>query len=188
MEDIKDIIPLFQFLLPGFVCAWIFYSLTSYARLSTFERIIQALVFTILIQSLTFLVLYFIGLLGYEIQKEKIVVLSIFEALLLGVIFSFLANNDHLHKFLRLFKITKETSYPSEWYSFFLNSNYIVLHLQDGRRIMGWPTEWPSEPNCGHFVLQNSSWLEDDNSEISLTTVDKILIKADDVKIIEKLN
>ena len=38
------------FLLPGFVAASIFYSLTSHPKPEIFDRVIQALVFTVIVQ------------------------------------------------------------------------------------------------------------------------------------------
>jgi len=51
MDDlVKEIIPLLQYLIPGFLSAWVFYSLTAFKRPDTFGQIVQALVFTFVIQ------------------------------------------------------------------------------------------------------------------------------------------
>ena len=48
MDDlIKEVIPLLQYLIPGFLAAWIFYSLTAFKRPDTFGQIVQALIFTL---------------------------------------------------------------------------------------------------------------------------------------------
>ena len=53
MADITTgLIEALEFLLPGFLTAWIFYGFTPYDRPSHFERIIQALLFTAIIQGL----------------------------------------------------------------------------------------------------------------------------------------
>ena len=39
------------FLLPGFVAAAVFYSLTSHPKPSNFERVVQALIFTIVVEA-----------------------------------------------------------------------------------------------------------------------------------------
>ncbi|MCF4998544.1 hypothetical protein GIW69_23595 [Pseudomonas syringae] len=50
MDDlVKDLIPLLQYLIPGFLSAWIFYSLTAFKRPDTFGQIVQALIFTLVI-------------------------------------------------------------------------------------------------------------------------------------------
>ncbi|SUP44184.1 Uncharacterised protein [Vibrio furnissii] len=59
MENLtNDIITLLQYLLPGFVAAWMFYSLTSYPKPSQFERVVQALIFTIFIQAIVVVIEY----------------------------------------------------------------------------------------------------------------------------------
>ncbi|GEM_PF-6301294 len=43
MDDlVKEIIPLLQYLIPGFLSAWVFYSLTAFKRPNTFGQIVQA--------------------------------------------------------------------------------------------------------------------------------------------------
>lgn len=46
-----NVVDLLTFLLPGFVAAAVFYSLTPFPRRDPFERTVQALIFTILIQA-----------------------------------------------------------------------------------------------------------------------------------------
>src|SRR3546814_5546964 len=45
----NDVIALLQYLLPGFVTAWVLFGLTSHERPSQFERIIQALIYSMLV-------------------------------------------------------------------------------------------------------------------------------------------
>jgi hypothetical protein len=191
MADLsKDLIQLLQYLLPGFLAAWVFYSLTSYPKPSQFERVIQALVFTLIIQGFVFftkLIFTFVGnywSLGVWDNKTDLG-WSTIDAFLLGLLFSYFANNDKFHKLLRKAKITRESSYPSEWFGAFLcNITFIVLHLQDERRLYGWPTEWPSEPSSGHFVLEQVSWIVD-GKDIPITGVSTMVVDVKDVKWVE---
>ncbi len=48
----KETIALLQYLLPGFLASWVFYGTTSHPKPQQFERVIQALIFTFLVQSL----------------------------------------------------------------------------------------------------------------------------------------
>lgn len=50
-ELAKDTVALFAYLLPGFVTAWVIYGLTSQTKPSQFERVVQALIFTFIIQA-----------------------------------------------------------------------------------------------------------------------------------------
>lgn len=190
MENItKDIITLLHFLLPGFISAWIFYALTSYPKPSQFERIVQALIFTIFVQAMVFFskaTLFLFGRYYYIAvwDNSSSLIWSIACAILFGFLFSYYANNDKLHKIFRDKGITRQSSYASEWFSAFLNVTYVVLHLNDERRLYGWPLEWPSEPHKGHFLMTDAAWL-DGEKEIPLTGVDNILIDAKEVKWVE---
>lgn len=186
----KDIIEVLQFLLPGFLAAWVFYGFTSFPKPSQFERMIQALIFTLITQLFVFVVKSAVLKLG-EIYKlgfwssHSELLCSLVAAVLLGVTLSYFANNDKFHKVARYVGLTRETSYPSEWFGAFLNNvTYVVLHLEDERRLYGWPIEWPSEPDQGHFVLEQASWL-DDSKELPITGVNSIMINVKDVKWVE---
>ena len=187
----SEILLVLRFLLPGLVAAWIFYGLTSYPKQSEFERIIQALIFTTIIQSFTVIT---IGLLvnlelgttmlaKFATGGQDVVALSI--AVMFGIIAATVANNDKLHALLRVLKITKETSFPSEWLGVFSRDpTYVVLHLTGERRLYGWPEEWPSDPSNGYFSVSQAEWLTEDGN-IPLTNVRNILIPAGDVILVE---
>ncbi len=186
----KDFVTLLQYLLPGFVAAWVFYSFTSFPKPSQFERVVQALIFTIFIQALVYVIKQALFCVGkkwsyftWDVNSE--LVWSIISAILLGIIFSYFANNDKIHKKLRKLGITRETSYPSEWFGVFINNiTYVVLHLDGERRLYGWPIEWPSEPEKGHFVLVQASWFAE-NEQIPTTGVESIMVDVKEVKMVE---
>jgi uncharacterized integral membrane protein len=186
----RDFVTLIQYLLPGFVAAWVFYSFTSFPKPSQFERVVQALIFTIFVQAIVFTIkkpLFYFGRRWplFTWNADSDLVCSIISAILLGIIFSYFANNDRIHKLLRDFGITRETSYPSEWFGVFLkNVTYVVLHLDGERRLYGWPIEWPSEPEKGHFVLVQASWLTEDE-QIPITGVESIMVDVREVKMVE---
>ncbi|MBI5638968.1 MAG: hypothetical protein HZA17_00950 [Nitrospirae bacterium] len=185
----KDIIAVLQYLLPGFVSAWIFYALTSYPKPSQFERIVQALIFTIFVQAIVFVAKTTFLFIGHYYQlaiwdESSSLMWSIVCAILFGFLFSYFANNDKAHKVFRYLGITRKSSYASEWFSAFSNVTYVVLHLRDERRLYGWPTEWPSEPRNGHFLITAAAWLVGDK-ERPITGVENILIDAKDVKWVE---
>ena len=187
----KDLVSLLQFLVPGFVAAWIFYSLTSYPKPSQFERVIQALIFTLFIQvsvKIIASILLFIG--NYwsfgEWSTSVETTYSALIAIIFGFTFSYFANNDKLHRLFRYLGITRETSYPSEWFGVFLKDiTFVVLHFHDDRRLYGWPIEWPSEPTKGHFVIANPSWIHGKKKETIISGVENILIDVNDVKWVE---
>lgn len=190
-----NIIDLVIFLLPGFVCAWVFYGLTSHPKPHQFERLVQALIYTFLVRGLiiaTEWILLAIGNSWFSIGKwddSSETFLSLALALVLGTLFAYLVNADALHRHLRRFKLTTRTSHPSEWFYIFSEKvTFVILHLNDGRRLYGWPKEWPLEPGKGQFYMMLPAWILHDGEQQDLPELDGILIKAEDVKWVEFLN
>lgn len=187
-----DLPALLRYLLPGFLAAWVFYGFTSHPKPSQFERVVQALIFTLFVQVAVYYlkqVLLWLGqfwtLTTWTDHLELLC--SIICASALGLAFAYFANSDRFHALARRLGITRETSYPSEWFGVFSkNITYVVLHLHDERRLYGWPIEWPSEPGKGHFSLVQVSWLTDNpKEEVQLEGVSSVLIRAEDVKWVE---
>ena len=53
MEGISaEIVGVIYQLLPGFIVAWIIYGLTAHLKPSSFERIVQALIFTVFVRTI----------------------------------------------------------------------------------------------------------------------------------------
>lgn len=192
MDDLApNVLSLFEYLLPGFLAAWIFYGLTSFPLPSQFERVIQALIFTLIIQSCVYGIEALFLRVGeswslgvWDAQLGTF--FSVILAVLLGILFSYFANSDKFHSLMRKAGVTKETSYPSEWFGEFSKKvTFVILHLTDERRIYGWPVEWPTSPQKGHFSVAQAAWIDNNNEEIPLTNLDSILIAASDVKWVE---
>jgi hypothetical protein len=196
MESLStELFNILKYLLPGFLTAWIFYAFTSYPKPSQFERVVQALIFTIFVQGLTFVIKFaflFIGEKWHSFGTWTSVVgltWSYISAIFIGFLFSLFANTDRFHALLRRIKVTKQTSYHCEWFGAFHSreEQWVVLQLCDGRRVMGWPHEWPSDPSKGHFVLMDPAWLNG-NVEIPLPQIEIIIFKVTDIRWVEFLN
>ena len=185
----SDVVSILIFLLPGLVAAALFSSLTSHPKPSEFDRVFQSLMFTIVIQAIAAAMLWCFGrkdLLQLLENDHVEIVLSVAIAVVVAIIAAYMFNHDWLHSFLRLIRATKENAYPSEWYSAFFNNSdcYVVLHLDGERRLYGWPEEWPSEPDKGHFRIAEAEWLEDDK-RIPLEGVNSIVVPASEVGMVE---
>ena len=187
----KDLIALLLYLLPGFITAWVLHGLTAFPKPSRFEQTVQALIFTVFVQG---------GLVGIRQgllfssrwlrlgtwNSDVSLVWSCVVAVGLGLFLAWCSNNDIVHRLLRRLGVTRETSYPSEWFSTFARRNtWVVLHLKGDRRLYGWPEEWPSSPKDGHFSIQEAEWLGDKNERTPLSRVWSILIPVSDVEMVE---
>lgn len=183
--------PLLVFLLPGFLSTWVYYGLTSHTKPTQFERTVEALVFTFAVHAATLFVglgLRWVGT-WVAIAPWNTDAHTLWSALLaigLGAGAALAVNRDTVHSWLRRRGITTRTSHPSEWFCVLRTSPaFVVLQLQDGRRITGWPTEWPAGPSSGQFYLQKPAWIGEDGSVWDLAPLDGILIHATDVRWIE---
>lgn len=193
-EPLKSLVDILVFLLPGFFAGWVFYGLTSHPKPAQFERLIQALIFTFIIQAIASPLkweLFFTAgestLYGASPHYSMLITLAV--ALGLGFVFAFLANQDFIHKSLRRVGLTSRTSHPSEWFYVFSEKvTFVVLELCDGRRLYGWPKEWPIDPRQGQFYLMEPSWILEDNSVKEMPELDGILIPASEVRWVEFLN
>ena len=187
----SEVVAVLAYLLPGFVAAAVFYSLTCWPRPGAFERIVSALIFTAIAQAATEYGLSFVDAgEGVEAAKEWRPLASVAAAVLLGLFAAFLSNTDILHGLLRKARVTRETSHPSEWYSTFAqlgSSSFVVLHLRDGRRIYGYAVEWPGNADKGHFQIAEPEWLGENNERIPAVGVSGLLIPAVEVGMVEFL-
>ena len=58
----------------------------------------------------------------------------------------------------------------------------VVLHLRNGRRIYGWPKQWPGAEDARLFVIEDPKWLGD-NGPVSAG--EALAVQADDVEMVE---
>lgn len=199
-ELAESTVQLLNYLISGFLTAWIFYSLTPFKINNQFERVIQALIFTLIIKSSYFVIAWSLLLVGKiysfgEIYSNIEEILPIVLAIFYGLLFSSISNNDYLHSFLRKFNITQEHSYVSEWFNAFKihKDKYIIIQTKndstfDGQRIYGFPFEYPSDNLSGHFNLFDPSWVvenEEGTDLLEMSGVQSILIPNDSVAWVE---
>jgi Family of unknown function (DUF6338) len=192
MDDlVKEVIPLLQYLIPGFLSAWIFYSLTAFKRPDTFGQIVQALIFTFVVQGAVWAIgslCLWVGSKGFSLGRwdtKAETMWAFVVSVTLGLLSCYLATNDKLHGWLRSRNVTKQSSYPSEWLSIFAQHHRLItLHLNDERRVFGWPVEWPPEASNGQFVMQNPCWLDADGKEVPFGA-EFLLIDSGKVKWVE---
>lgn len=206
----SEVVSIVYYLMPGFVAAWVFYGLTPHPRSSPFERAVQALIFTVLVQAATVLirgVLLWVGGIGEYLSlgqwnENTALVWSVLVALTVGFLFAWCANKDFPHSWLRSeepakrtrfawlrrLQFTTRTSFPSEWFSaFHRERRWVILNLSGERRLFGWPEEWPDSPDAGYFVIARPEWLLNDGNAAPLHRVEKMLVPVGDVELVELL-
>lgn len=179
--------------MPGFLTAWVVYGLTTYTKPPQFERVVQALIYSFIVNAVVALLEIVMLRAGKYIELGSWdgpaeLVTSTLVALCLGLLLSFYMRNDSFFRLARRLRLTTRTPYPTEWYGAFATRQlYVVLHLTGGRRISGYPVEWPTEPAAGHFRLTNAAWIDDKNLEEPLDSDESILVEAKQVEMVEFL-
>jgi hypothetical protein len=100
---------------------------------------VQALIFTILVQVSVLLLKATLLRFGSRVFSLAVwtdtvqLVWSLVLAAALGLFAVWATNTDSVHVLLRKFRITHQTSFPSEWYgAFSQNEGFVVLHLKKG--------------------------------------------------------
>ena len=186
----SEVVSVLTFLLPGFVAAAVFYSLTSHPKPSEVDRVVQALIFTIVGRAVAEGLSLIVASLGGENlwTESWEVIVTVVIAVIVALVAVWITNTDALHALFRRMGLTKETSYPSEWYSTFSRNPdcYVVLHLKGERRLYGWPEEWPSRPDQGHFRIAEGEWLFDDRRSPA-EGVSYTLVPATEVEMVDFL-
>ncbi|MCY4571248.1 MAG: DUF6338 family protein [Gemmatimonadetes bacterium] len=184
MPDLaNNTIDVLNFLVPGFVAAGIYYALTAAPKPNTFERIIQALIFTVVIKAITTVGTTY-GPLNDETWLAIGPIGTIAMGIVLGFGFAVLVNWDIPHRWFRQWGMTRETAYPSDWYTVFATweGRLVVLHLRNGRRIYGWPKQWPGPEDARLFVIENPQWLGEGES---VSAGEALTVRAEDVEMVQ---
>jgi len=172
--EIKEIIPILIFLLPGFLTAKMLDLWVVTKPKDVFDRIVQAFVFTF-INLLCFALVRWSIECSFDFKFDRDQVFAPENLLLMmgcavgiAVACSFEMNNEWLLKWLRERKITKKTYKPSTWGETIEHvERYAVVHLNDGRRIYGWPKFYSDDPNERAIFLEKASWLDENNNLIN---------------------
>ena len=187
----KEVTPLLTFLLPGFLSASIFYGFTSHPKPSQFERTVEALVFTFVVHAVTRMIEAVLEALGRvwsagEWTSTSQLTCSVLIATALGALMAAAVNKDAVHSWLRKKGMTSRSSHSSEWHGVLGSSlSDVVLHLVDGRRLTGWPKEWPLNPGQGQFYILDPAWIDNDGNPVDLIDLEGIIIQAADVRWVE---
>jgi hypothetical protein len=90
-------------------------------------------------------------------------------AVLLGLAMGWVIGKDWHYAAMRKLRLVKTTRYVHPWdRAFDRIEDWVVVHLEDGRRLRGWPNMWSDfGENCSLF-LTRATWLDEDNKEIEV--------------------
>ena len=77
---------------------------------------------------------------------------------------SWVLSKDRHMAFLRVLRVTDRSSYQSMWHRVFAyeGDRFIVVHLEDGRRVQGYASHYARDEEEGAVFLDQPAWLEAD--------------------------
>lgn len=160
------------FLIPGFLSGIILDTFIVREKEKEFEKIIVALIFSMLIYTIYS---FISGKSPVElIQDQQSTKLfydgkSFFWLIVLcisiPVILSFLFTNDWHMKLARWLRITRRTARKSVWFDVFCDKQvHIIVNFDNGRRIYGWPMYYSDDPDSPYIFLHKPAWIEEDEN------------------------
>ncbi len=157
------------FLIPGFIASAVLNALVVRKDKNEFGRIVEALVFTLIIFTIYSLfsdkspvALSTVGdNMTYSYDSHAFLYLVAI-SVILPVVMSFLVTHDLHMRLSRKLHISKKTARTSVWVDVFYDlDNYVIVNFKDGRRIYGWPTYFSTDPDQQYVFLSNAAWIEE---------------------------
>lgn len=168
---LAEALPVLQAVMPGFVVTFIFYWLSDAPKPGQFERVIQALMSTVVIQvvvdvirSLSLLVGQYHSLGPWTDNVASGCKITI--AVGSGLLLARWANSDAIYSVFRDLKLTSRSA-DGEWRFAHRTQKDrgVTLQLKDGRRLAGYPRAWPTDPATGHYLIIQPTWIVDGRYE-----------------------
>lgn len=165
-----EIIQALIVLLPGFVTTGIVRALFVGAKESEFDKVVGSLIFSFINYTIYAGVLwiwsFFAGRgttpdimeMAPKTPLGLIVLSSI--AVVTGFAAAFYQTNNG-HKWFYKWKITNRSTRQNVWHDFFIDhaKTNIIVNLEDGRRLYGWPQAYSDNPTDASLFLTNADWL-----------------------------
>ncbi len=156
---------IFIFLIPGFIAATTLDHLIIRNTKKELERIIEALMFSMIIYTIYSLA-FGAGPISFdEVNKSimfdsKSFVFLTLISLIIPILFSFLITNDLHMSIARKLQITRRSSRHSVWYDTFCdNQKYIIINFENGRRLYGWPNDYSDSQKNYFIYLTQPAWI-----------------------------
>lgn len=172
-----EVLNVLLFLSPGFLWQSILETMVLRRSREISEKIIESLIFS--------LILYSISSLIFNKMPAKLVsvivdnnttnqvsfdsgkmVLVVILAIVFPILMSYIINNDYHGRLFRFLTVTSRTFRSNIWLDVIKdNQAYVIVNLNNGRRISGWIKNYSNTPEEGRLFLQNPAWVIDDEEK-----------------------
>jgi hypothetical protein len=196
---------LLLFLLPGFVTLKVREALTVVARISDLSRVVDALLFSLYNYAVYFTLarmfrlkqVTFLGVRadqsGSDLQlvapNLSAIFLMIAVAVVLGIFVGVGTERDWFHRIKMQLRLTNRQARIDLWAEAFYQARgrWILVHLEDGRKIIGWPYLYSDEPDRRQLCVKDARVREADGGEYDVAGPWVLLTEASKIKLIEFL-
>lgn len=194
MEGLSaEVLPVLKQLMPGFLAMIVFYWFAEVKKPAFFDKILQALIATTVIQIFVSGVenlCYFVGehhSFGvWNEASSNWTALVI--ATVMGLALAFWCNNDTAFRLARFLHITTRASQDDTVHIYKALANCgVILHFIDERRLMGYLDAYPSNNQSGIYLVSSPIWITDEKRQDCPET-QSIMIACTDVQWVEFLN
>ncbi len=177
-------------LFPGFLTSLIKNGLIITKEKTDVDKIIEGLAFNLCNYVIFRIGIYFLSLLGLHTGNMFDVVFILVIAVFNGLIIAVILDKEWLYEFLReKLKVTHLTGRLAVWNDVFskYRGKWILIHLIDGRQIIGWPKYYSEEPNNKEIFLVDAAWMEDNGEFIDIKGPGILITGNRTIKLIEIL-
>lgn len=183
-----QVLEILIFLIPGFISATILNALIVRKEKKELGKIIEALIFSMLIYTIYSFVSGRSPVTLNQIEKSITYSYDSKSFLWLGllsigipIVLSCFVTNDWHMKIARTMRISNKTARSSVWFDVFCDiRKHIIINFENGRRLYGWPMYYSNEPGNPYIYLfkpayiQEDKWVDLDVEGILITPEQKI--------------
>lgn len=160
------------FLIPGFISATILNTLIVRKDKSELSKIVEALIFSLLIYTL-----YSLAIARSPVALIKVGEVSTFSyeykaflwllcfSLIIPLILGLFIVKDWHMKAARFLGFSRRTARGSVWLDVFYEKDvHIIIDFVNGRRIYGWPMYYSDDPGSQYIYLYEPAWIVEDET------------------------
>lgn len=194
MEGLSaEIIPVLQQLMPGFLAMIVFYWFAEIPKPTYFEKILQALIATAVVQvfvTATERLCYLIGTYySFGQWNEGLTSwINLVYAVAIGLALAYLCNNDIAFSLARKMRLTTRASQGDAIHIYKqMAAHAVIIHLTDERRMMGYIDAFPNDMHTGVYLISSPHWIENE-IPVPAAQTHSYMIPGADVRWVEFLN
>lgn len=188
-------------LLPGFSCAYAVQALTTRAKRTELDKVIEALVFSCILYGLTIpffgatlpVSWHMDGPSQYSILLHRAHLLTLVGLALAGaVLYAACLNHDWLLILFRKIKVTDKTARPTLWMDIFQDvaeeECFLMVGISGARTIIGYLSYYSDDSDESSLFLEDAAWLDDDGTQRPIEGPGILLTKQSGIEFIAFLD